>query len=512
MIYRAAFPLLGVLATITLWEALSVLNAGSFVIAGPVDVALWLRANASLVGHASAATLSAAFWGFVWGNLAAGAIAILVIVLPRTERFISFAALVIFCLPIVATGPILRVLYGTGTGPQITLAALAVYYTTYLALVVGLRAVPTGWTDLVHLYGRGPLTILRVVRARACAPYLLAGLQIAAPAAVLGAMVGEFTGAERGLGVLTLRAMAGLDVVATWSIAVVAATVSILAYLGIGALSRLRGEGPPVLILSTGSPGARDPFLRRMVEAIGITLLLLLIWQVAMDAFGLSQFFAKRPGDVLTYLGDPVARNTLLGALWETLIWTVPGYAAGLVLGAGLAAALTLLPGTAGLIMPLAVMFRSVPIITTAPLLVLALGRGATGTITIVAIMIFFPSFVACLHGLAQTPGQVRDVFASYGASRLRLLVSAQIPAMLPAFFASARMAVPAALLAVTTTEWLATGRGIGALMALTSSTSDYNMLWSAVVAVALVAVAAYLLVERAERWILSSYAAEQLA
>ncbi len=511
MTRRAIISILGGLGAVVLWQALFVLNPDGLVIAGPVDVVRWLNANAGLVGRAAGTTLLAALWGFIWGNLAAILMASFVVVLPRTERLVSFAALAVFCLPLVATGPILRVLFGAGAGPQITLAALAVYYTTYLTLVVGLRAVPQAWSDLVRLYGRGPLTELYAIRARASVPYLLAGLQIAAPAAILGAMVGEFTGAERGLGVLTLRAMRSLDVVATWGIASVAAAVSMLAYLAIGALSRLRGQGPPVLILSAGVQAARVPLWRRVVAVIGVTVALLLVWQVAMDAFGLPRFFAKRPGDVWAYLADPAARRTLLTALSETLIWTVPGYVAGLMLGAGLAAVLTLLPGAGGLVMPLAVTLRSVPIITTAPLLVLALGRGAAGTISIVAIMIFFPAFVACLHGLAQTPGQVRDVFASYGAGRLRLLVSAQIPAMLPAFFASARMAVPAALLAVTTTEWLATGRGIGTLMALTASTSDYNMLWSAVVVVALVAVIAYLLVEAAERWVLSRYAAEQL-
>ncbi len=508
---RTLLAILSALGALALWQALFMLNSDSLVIAGPVDVARWLTANAGLVGRAARTTVLAALWGFVWGNLAAILMAAFVVVLPRTERFMSFAALVIFCLPLVATGPILRVLFGAGAGPQITLAALAVYFTTYLTLVVGLRAVPQAWSDLARLYGRGPLTELFVIRARASVPYLLAGLQIAAPAAVLGAMVGEFTGAERGLGVLTLRAMRSLDVVATWGIASVAAAVSMLAYLAIGALSRLRGQGPPVLILSAGTQAARVPVWERAAMAVGVTIALLLVWQIAMDAFALSRFFAKRPGDVWAYLAEPAARRTLLTALWETLIWTVPGYVAGLMLGAGLAAVVTLLPGARALVLPLSVTLRSVPIITTAPLLVLALGRGATGTISIVAVMIFFPAFVACLHGLTQTPGQVRDVFASYGAGRLRLLVSAQIPAMLPAFFASARMAVPAALLAVTTTEWLATGRGIGTLMALTASTSDYNMLWSAVVVVALVAVTAYLLVEAAERWVLSRYAAEQV-
>ena len=73
-----------------------------------------------------------------------------------------------------------------------------------LALLVGLRAVSQTWTDIMGVYGRGRLSTLYYVRARACLPYLFVGLQISAPAAFLGAMIGEFTVAERGLGVLTL--------------------------------------------------------------------------------------------------------------------------------------------------------------------------------------------------------------------------------------------------------------------------------------------------------------------
>jgi ABC-type nitrate/sulfonate/bicarbonate transport system permease component len=83
---------------------------------------------------------------------------------------------------------------------------------------------------------------------------------------------------------------------------------------------------------------------------------------------------------------------------------------------------------------------------------------------------------------------------------------------MLPAFFASARMAIPAAILAVTTAEWLATGRGVGALIATVASTSDYGMLWSAIALIGLVAVFVHGLVGALERWVLARTNAEQLA
>lgn len=506
---------LGLALAIVLWEILARLNAGSFVIAGPIAVADYIYMNTGLLGRALGATFQAAVWGFLWGNLAACCLACLVVLFPRTERVVNVFALLVFCLPLVATGPILRVLYGPGAGPQITLAALAVYYTSYLALLVGLRAVPQSWMDLVQSYGRGSVTTLLQIRLRASVPYLIAALQIGAPVAFLGAMVGEFTGAERGLGVLTLRAMRGLDVDATWAIASIATAVSVLAFQVFGRLGDWLQTDRPTLLLSAAQTKNGPAAWQRVLTAAAIALLVVVVWQVLMDVFGLNRFFAKRPADVWTYLisgsNATAARETLFAALGQTLSLTFPGYFAGLLLGAGLAAAVVILPGVAAAILPVAVALRSVPIITTAPLIVLALGRGSLGTITIVAVMIFFPTLVACVQGLRQTPGQVHELFQTYAASRLRLLRLAQIPAMLPAFFAAARMAVPAALLAATTTEWLATGTGIGNLMALTASTSDYNMLWSAVVVLALIAMVFYLAVEVVEQKVLAVYASEQV-
>ncbi|MGB3378055.1 MAG: ABC transporter permease subunit, partial [Allopontixanthobacter sediminis] len=393
--------LIGLAAALLLWELAARALAGTYLLAAPSEVAIYLWQNAGLMGRALAITSRDAALGFIFGNLAALALALVSVLLPRTERMISALALLCFCLPLVATGPILRVLYGPGSGPQITLAALAVYYTTYLPVMVGLRAAPGSWFDLVRSYGRGRLTELIEVRALASVPYLIAGLQIAAPAAFLGAMVGEFTGAERGMGVLAIRSMRALDVPATWALATVAATVSVVAYLAVGWLGRRLSFAPPVLILSAASAPrrrVRRNILPGLLTLGAITLTVLILWHVSMEAFGLNRFFAKRPGDVWDFLvaaPDAVAnRGTLFPALGQTLAFTLPGYLAGLALGAGLAAGIVMVPRFASVILPVAIALRSVPIITTAPLIVLALGRGAAGTITIVAVMIFFPTLV----------------------------------------------------------------------------------------------------------------------
>ena len=453
----------GLAAFLALWQGLAML-AGGWLLAGPAEVLAWLAAHAGLMVRATGVTLANAAWGFALGNLAAILLAAVPALWPRTLTLVAGLALVVFCLPLIATGPILRVLMGPGNGPQIVLAGLAVYYTTLIPLLAGLRAMPSAWLDLVRSYGRGRWTELVHLRARASLPYLLAGLRTAAPASVLGAMVGEFTGAERGLGVLTIRFTRDLDVPALWSVAAVAAGLAIAVHAAVGWLGRrLLPDAPPVILA--------------------------LIWG---------------PDAALT-------RSRLLAAMGQTLALAVPGYLAGLALGAGLAVLLAVRPGLSALMTPLAVSLRSIPIVTTAPLIVLLLGRGAAGTVTLVALMVFFPTFAACQQGLRQAPGPILDLFRSYRAGRLRQTWHVRIPAMLPALFASARMGVPAAVLAATVVEWLATGRGLGNLMALSASVSDYAMLWLTMAAVTGMSALLYGAVAGAETRVLAVMAPEQV-
>ena len=508
----------GLALTLLGWEVLARSLSGTYMLASPSEVILYLIANRGLMWRALTATLGNALAGFIAGNMAALCLAAIALIWPASQRIVTGVALVIFCLPLVATGPILRVIFGPGNGPQIVLAALSVYYTTLIPLLVGMRAAPAGWFDLVRSYGRGPIAALVHIRLMASLPYLFAGLQIAAPAAILGAMVGEFTGAERGLGVLTIRAMRSLDADMTWALATLATGVAVAAYLGIGVLARHVLRDAPAMILAPPRLKASNHMgsLRQIGSFVGVIATILVLWWGSIAAFGLNPFFAKGPQDVLNALiwaTDAAQTRASLGAaLTQTAVLLLPGYAVGLFAGAGLAVLFTLLPRLAGTAMPLAIALRSVPIVTTAPLIVLLLGRGAGGTIVLVAVMVFFPTLVACLHGLRQAPGQVIDVFDSYAASPLQRMVRVQIPAMLPAFFAAARMAVPAAVLAVTVVEWLATGIGVGTLMALSASLSDYTMLWSAVVLVAALSALGYIGVGWIEARILSIYAPEQLA
>ena len=207
---------------------------------------------------------SEALAGYLIGNAVALLLALLVAVLPATERVVLRLALVIYCLPLVAVGPLLRLIFGLNDGPQIALSALAVYYLTLVPLLVGLRAVPSAWTDLVESYGRGRWTTLVVVRVRACVPYLVAGLQVSVPAAFLGALVGEFTGAERGLGVLSILALRSLNTNGLWALAVISAAVSVIFYALVGWLGRRFAPDSRTVLMALPAAGETFPRRRRL--------------------------------------------------------------------------------------------------------------------------------------------------------------------------------------------------------------------------------------------------------
>ena len=179
-------------------------------------------------------TLREAGKGWLWGNVIAIVLAIAFVQIPLVERALLQLALASYCLPVIAIGPVLAVLFSDDT-PKVILAALSVIFTTLVAALVGLRSADRTSHELIRAYGGGSWTQLWKVRLRASLPSLFAGLRIAAPAAMLGAIVGEYLGAESGLGVAMINSQQSLAVARTWGIALVATALSGAAY-GVTAL------------------------------------------------------------------------------------------------------------------------------------------------------------------------------------------------------------------------------------------------------------------------------------
>jgi ABC-type nitrate/sulfonate/bicarbonate transport system permease component len=184
------------------------------------------------------ATVGEAARGYLWGNVVAIALALFVLLAPFLEPVAMQLAVVCYCMPIVAVGPILTVVF-TGTTPMVALSALSVFFTTLIGCLLGLRSADYVSLDLVKAYGGGRWQQLRRVQLIAALPSLVNSLKIAAPAALLGAIIGEYLGdVNDGLGASMIIAEQQLDIARTWGIAVVAAVIAGAVYGLLGLASR----------------------------------------------------------------------------------------------------------------------------------------------------------------------------------------------------------------------------------------------------------------------------------
>jgi ABC-type nitrate/sulfonate/bicarbonate transport system permease component len=446
-------------------------------------------------------TAAEAAWGYLIGNIVAIVVAALVVLVRPLSRLLERVGVAVYCLPLLALGPILQIV-APGSATKIVLAALSVFFTTMVCCIAGLRSADPASIDVVRAAGGGRSRAFRSVRVPAALPGLFAGLRIAAPAALLGAIVGEYLGGTRGLGVAMIQSQSSFDVERTWGLAVVMGLTVGLVYAVTGVLARLllpwaAGERQ-LTVLQLGT-GRTSPLT--VVASIAVSAALLVGgWWGLLRYYDLNPYFAKTPADVwefLTTASDD--RSAMWSAFGTTLVDTAAGFAIGLIAAVIVSAAAVAWSAVDWVVTPSAVAMRSIPIIAMTPLIALVFGRGLAAVTVIVGLVTFFPTFVALTTAMREAPGQACDLIAAYGGSKARELVGVRLPFALPALFAACKVALPAAISGALLAEWLATGQGLGSLMLRATAGSRFALVWSAATIIVAVSVLAYGLVGAVE-------------
>jgi NitT/TauT family transport system permease protein len=190
------------------WEAASGTIIRPFFISSPTAVVtrLWEWVlDGQLIYHARF-TLTATVGGYLLGSVAAVALAWPLGLARLAYRITEPYFLIAYSVPAVAMGPVFILWFGLGMTPKIILAAYFVFFIVFINTVAGIQQVPTGLLDVSRVMGASRWQTLRAVIAPSAAPYILAALRITLPAAMIGAVVGEFIASNRGIGFLTRAA------------------------------------------------------------------------------------------------------------------------------------------------------------------------------------------------------------------------------------------------------------------------------------------------------------------
>jgi NitT/TauT family transport system permease protein len=213
------------------WAAVRILRIEPYLLPGPeaVAVALWDGfADGSFWPHI-AATLEASIIGFALGSFIALVLGVVLAESRLFERFLFPLIVALQAMPKVALAPLILVWCGFGLASKVVLIVLICFFPLFVNVVVGIRGADHDLIDLCRVSCASRWYIFLHVKLPSAAGGIFAGLQIGASLALIGAVVGEFVSAQRGLGYLIASSTVNMSVATMFAAAILLAIIGIIA-------------------------------------------------------------------------------------------------------------------------------------------------------------------------------------------------------------------------------------------------------------------------------------------
>jgi NitT/TauT family transport system permease protein len=189
--------------------------------------------DATLLKHA-ATTFGEALLGFLGANVLGLLAAIAFVYCPPLERSLFPFAIALKTTPLVALAPLLVIWLGTGLASKVVASMLICFFPTLVNGVKGLKSIEREAGELFATYRATPFETFWRLRLPTSLPYVLSALKISTSLAVVGAIVGEFVGANQGLGYLVLISSYHMETPTMFAAIICAAAIGLLLFWTVG--------------------------------------------------------------------------------------------------------------------------------------------------------------------------------------------------------------------------------------------------------------------------------------
>ncbi|MDD2606033.1 MAG: ABC transporter permease [Desulfobacterales bacterium] len=202
-----------ILVLLILWElACRGLNLPPYILPPPSRIGLVALTRAPLIGPHALATAVEIIAGIALALVVAIPLAIVMFARPALERALAPFLVASQAVPVFAVAPLLVVWLGYGMTSKILMAAVIIFFPITVSLLAGLKSCDRDLRLLFGLMGGGFLDSLRLLYFPWALPQFFAGLRVGVSVATIGAVIGEWVGAQQGLGYLMIQANARLQV------------------------------------------------------------------------------------------------------------------------------------------------------------------------------------------------------------------------------------------------------------------------------------------------------------
>jgi len=201
------------IALFCLWEFGSGILVDQFFVSKPSQIALsiWAMLTKEELLYHMQFTVTEALTGYAIGASAGLVSGFLLARIDLVYRIVQPFIIGFYGIPRIALAPLFILWFGIGISSKIAVAAVMVFFIVLINTIAGIRSVPVQLLQVARVMGASEWDLNWKVIFPSATPFIIAGLQIASPQAMIGAIVGEFISSNRGVGHLINRASGWLD-------------------------------------------------------------------------------------------------------------------------------------------------------------------------------------------------------------------------------------------------------------------------------------------------------------
>ena len=221
-------PAIALMVLGVVWEVWTkVSNTPVYLVPAPSVILARLFEDPGFFAGHGMVTLVEAVGGFLLGTAVALVGATLMAHSRLIERSLYPLAILVKVTPVVAFAPLFMIWFGFGPVPKILIAALITFFPVLVNGVTGFRSVDPGALDFLRSICASRRQVFMLLRVPSATPYLFAAFRVAIPLSVIGAVVGEWFSANRGLGSVIFVAYSNLDMPTLFAAILVLSTMGI---------------------------------------------------------------------------------------------------------------------------------------------------------------------------------------------------------------------------------------------------------------------------------------------
>lgn len=242
-------------------------------------------------------------------------------------------------------------------------------------------------------------------------------------------------------------------------------------------------------------------FIKKYGLTILAVILLIIVWQVVVDLFHIKKYVLPSPKLVFEALfGPKAAKNHWWKHIRTTVTEVFGSFIVVMVVGVLLAVVITWNKWLNRLVMPVLVLFNSIPKIALAPLFLLWMGYGVKTNIWIAFFVAFFPIVINAATGMASVDDDFLDLVRYLDASKLQIFIKVRIPASLPYIFSGTKICATSCVVGSIVGEFCAAKSGLGYLMRDAQAFIDMPTMFACLFLLAVIGMSLFALVSILEK------------